>query len=346
MSNNYLEDFRNFINNPNKDSSSDSKDRVLIVDGLNVFLRNFQAVPAINYAGEHVGGVLGFFRGLQKAIVDFSPTKIFIVFDGKGGSVRRRKLFKEYKGKTLSAGSFNRFSDTKGLINETASKRTQILTLLQALSMMPIYTISLDGIEADDVIASLCKEVIPKDDMKIIMSSDKDYLHLIDRNISVYSYEKKVLLSESDMHSVYGYLPLNYLTLRCFTGDRSDNIPGVKQVGEKGLNKHFGLDNTERYITLDEIFDKSQKMLEEGAKPKIFKNIIEQKDIAYRNYELMQLIDPNISGILKSNIRSLANSELPKFSYFKLQKIFYDIELCRRESDFIFWSSYFNKIKQ
>ena len=346
MKNDFLEDFRNFVSNDKSSETYPQKGRLLVVDGLNVFLRNFQAVPAINHYGEHVGGVLGFFRGLHKAIVDYSPTEIYIIFDGKGGSVRRRKIYKNYKSRSLSSGSFNRFSDTRGLIDENASKRTQILTLLQALTLAPIRTISIDGIEADDVIAYLCKHLLPKEDMKVIMSSDKDFFQLIDNNISVYSYEKKVLVTSSDLHSMYGYIPLNYLIYRCFAGDRSDSIPGVKQVGEKGLIKHFNLDSTEKHITLEEIFARSEQMIEEGAKAKIFKNIIDQKDIAYRNYELMQLIDPDISGILKSNIRSLVDSDLPKLSTFKLQKIFYDIELCKNDSDYFFWESYFNKIKK
>lgn len=345
MSKDFLNDFKDFVGSDSRNEYP-IKDRILIVDGLNVFLRNFQAVPAINYEGEHVGGILGFYRSLQKAITDYNPTKIFIIFDGKGGSVRRRKLYKNYKSKTLSAGSFNRFADTRGLIDENASKRKQILTLLVSLNLIPVTTISIDGIEADDVIASLCKDMLDKDSMKIIMSSDKDFLQLIDSNISVYSHEKKILISEKDMYETYGYTPLNYLTLRCFTGDRSDNINGVKQVGEKGLVKHFNIDSNSEHITLESIFERSQQMITENAKPKIFQNIINQKDIAYRNYELMQLIEPNIPGILESNIRVLANAEQPKFSFFKLQKIFFDIELCKDDSDFLFWKNYFNKIQK
>ena len=69
MKNDFLEDFRNFVSNDKSSETYPQKGRILVVDGLNVFLRNFQAVPAINHYGEHVGGVLGFFRGLHKAIV-------------------------------------------------------------------------------------------------------------------------------------------------------------------------------------------------------------------------------------------------------------------------------------
>lgn len=319
---------------------------VLIVDGLNLFIRNFQAIPTINHNGEHVGGVLGFFRTLLNALVEYEPDKVVIVFDGKGGSTRRRKILKNYKSKVLSSGTFNRFSDTRGYINENSSQRTQVLTMLTALSLMPVRVISIDNIEADDIISCLVREIISKDSMKVIISSDRDFLQLVDRNTCVYNHDKRTLMTESDVYSIYGYIPLNYLTYRCFTGDRGDNIPGVKQVGDVGLNKHFNLNTRDRYIELDEIFEISEKSLRENQKPKIFKNIIDQKDIAIRNYNLMQLLDVDISNILKSNIKALYDSKLSELNYMQLEKIFFDIELCKDSYDLLIWQKNLKKLKK
>jgi len=339
-----FEEFQKFKEIQNSESVVEEK--ILVVDGLNVFIRNFQAVPTLNYEGDHVGGILGFFRTIYKAIIDYSPTSIYIVFDGKGGSVRRRHLHNDYKQKVLSAGSFNRFSDTRGILNETESKRMQLNLLVNSLSIMPIKTIIIDSVEADDVIAFLCKHVLNKESSKIIMSSDRDYLQLIDSKISVYSHEKKVLISEESMIPLYGYTPLNYLTYRCFVGDRTDNISGVKQVGEVGLNKHFNLNTTDKYITIDDIIEQSKVHYSNKPKAKIFENIVNQSDIVFRNYELMQLLEPNMSGSTQASIMAITNSDLPDFEVMKLQTIFFHIELCKNEYDFLFWKNYLKTLKK
>lgn len=341
----YLEDFRDFTDNFYKESDSLRPESIVIVDGLNLFIRNFQAVPTINHNGEHVGGVLGFFRGIMSAMTYYNPDRIYVVFDGKGGSSRRRKMYSDYKSKVLSSGTFNRFSDTRGLIDETSSQRTQVLTILKALNMMPIRVISLDYVEADDIISCLCKEIIRSSSLKFIISTDKDYLQLIDKTTSVYNHDKKELITESNMYTLYGYTPLNYLTYRCFAGDRSDNIPGIKQVGDVGLIKHFNLNNTERHVTLQEIFDISEKNLQEGAKAKIFQNIIDQKKFALINYKLMQLQDVDISNIIKSNIKALYEQPLPKLNHLELEKVFYDIELCKNSFDFLIWEKNLKRLK-
>ena len=71
-------------------------DKVLIVDGLNTFIRVFSVIPTTNPDGIHVGGIVGFLRSIGYTINMFRPTRVIIVFDGKGGSTRRRKLYPEY----------------------------------------------------------------------------------------------------------------------------------------------------------------------------------------------------------------------------------------------------------
>jgi 5'-3' exonuclease len=339
-----FEDFLKFKESQISELKVDNK--ILIVDGLNLFIRNFQAVPIIDYQGDHVGGILGFFRTLHKAIVDYSPTSICVVFDGKGGSSRRRKLLKDYKHRVFNSSSFNRFDDTRGIINENESQRMQVNLLVDTLDIMPVRTIIMDNVEADDVIAYLCKQIYPKESSKIIISSDKDYLQLIDDKISVYSHEKKMLITESDMIPLYGYTPLNYLTYRCFTGDRTDNISGLKQVGQVGLNKHFKLDSADEHVTIDDIIDMSQELYDKSSKAKIFENILNQKDTLYRNYELMQLLEPNMSATARSNIMSIARSELPELDDTKLQNTFSNIGLCKNEYDFLFWKNYLKNLQK
>ena len=79
--------------------NGEPNDKVLIIDGLNTFIRVFSVIPTTNDDGIHVGGIVGFLRSIGYTINMFRPTRVIIVFDGKGGSSRRRKLYPEYKQK-------------------------------------------------------------------------------------------------------------------------------------------------------------------------------------------------------------------------------------------------------
>ena len=81
-------------------------DSVLLIDGMNLFIRVFSAIPTTNEDGVHVGGIVGFLRSIGYTINMFRPTRVIIVFDGKGGSTRRRKLFPEYKQKRKTKYNF------------------------------------------------------------------------------------------------------------------------------------------------------------------------------------------------------------------------------------------------
>ena len=85
------------VDNLSKTSHGDVNDKVMIVDGLNMFIRCFGAVPTLNDDGNHVGGVTGFLLSLGALIRNNKPTRVFMVFDGKGGSTRRKKMYKGYK---------------------------------------------------------------------------------------------------------------------------------------------------------------------------------------------------------------------------------------------------------
>ena len=71
--------------------------KILLIDGLNTFIRAFSANPAVNDDGSHIGGLIGFLKSLRYSIAKIKPTRCIIVFDGKNGSNKRRKIFSEYK---------------------------------------------------------------------------------------------------------------------------------------------------------------------------------------------------------------------------------------------------------
>ena len=80
-----------YSNNPNE--------KVLIIDGLNTFIRVFSVIPTTNDDGTHIGGIVGFLKSIGYTINMFRPSRCILMFDGKGGSSRRRKAYPEYKAK-------------------------------------------------------------------------------------------------------------------------------------------------------------------------------------------------------------------------------------------------------
>lgn len=103
-------------------------DKVLIIDGLNSFIRVFSAVPLVNDDGDHIGGSIGFLRSIAAAIRQFKPTRCIIVFDGKGGSARRKKMYSGYKDGRAMSTKFNRREDVgfQTVEEELASMRHQM----------------------------------------------------------------------------------------------------------------------------------------------------------------------------------------------------------------------------
>lgn len=337
MTDNLLKFLEEFLEN----NDTSNRDTIVIIDGLNLFIRNYEANPSVDSNGNHIGGIVGFFNSLKKILYNYNPKRIIVTFDGKGGSKKRKKLHSDYKNNRNPSSSFNRFGDLKGILDESKSRDFQVKYLFRCLECLPIDIISIDNIEADDTISYIVTEYFAQDDrLKIIVSSDKDFLQLINENVYVYSHSKGLLINEKMMIEQYGYTPLNYLTYRCFAGDRTDAIKGVKSVGQVGLNKNFELNRTDKIISLNEIIEKSKELISLHPKQKIFENIINQQDIAYRNYELMQLIDCNISGMNKSKISSILDKENEDFYYDEFIKRLEDIGYISTSYDKEFWLNY------
>mgnify|MGYP001207611945 CR=1 FL=1 len=126
--------------------------KVLIVDGLNTFIRVFSVMPTLNDNGVHVGGIVGFLKSIGFAINMFNPTRVIIVFDGKGGSNRRRKLYSDYKNKRRTSYRVNRVAGLENVEDERRNMYLQLRRVAEYLELLPVTNISVDGIEADDAI--------------------------------------------------------------------------------------------------------------------------------------------------------------------------------------------------
>jgi len=260
-------------------------DRVLIVDGLNTFIRSYAASPVMNSDGIHVGGISGTLLSLGHAIKFINPTRVIIVFDGKNGSQKRRQLYPEYKSNRKVKIRLNRSEEVEKQDNQLE----QLLRLLQYLEILPFTVITLDSTEADDVVAYIAHDYLKE--QVFIMSSDKDFLQLVDDRVHIWSPTKKKLYYTADVFEQYSVYPCNFPLYRAVTGDASDNIKGIDGIGDNTLLKNFPVISQDTHLSIDKLIDFAAN----NGKGKVFETVTNSKELLELNYSLMQLTESNIS---------------------------------------------------
>ena len=298
-----MEDIFSLLDNIEKSDSLNVNDRVLIVDGLNLYLRVFAVNGALNDNGVPVGGLTGFLRSLAYAIREVNPTRVVIVYDGAGGSQRRRKIHSDYKSNRKPGKRITRWDAFKNASEEKESMKIQFSRLLEYLDFLPINVISIDRIEADDTIAYIAHTLLDKE--VTIMSADQDFLQLVNDRITVWSPTKKKFYTPRMVEADYGIPAHNFLMYKALMGDKSDNIPGVKGLGPKKLPKIVPDLFTQTTLDLDFILEHAGK----GEEP-MHKRISESADQLRLNEELMDLKNPPISGELKLRITRLIEAPM------------------------------------
>jgi DNA polymerase-1 len=285
-------------------------DKVLIIDGLNTFIRVFSVIPTTNDDGIHVGGIVGFLRSIGYTINMFSPTRVIIVFDGKGGSTRRRKLYPAYKENRKTKYRVNRAYDFASQEDEKQNMIMQLQRVVEYLDNLPITVMSYDNIEADDTIGYLCKQVLTESEITV-MSTDKDFLQLANSKIKVWSPTKKKMYDEKAVLEEYGITSHNLIWYRVLDGDKSDNISGVRGLGLKTIQKKLPFLSENRIVEMDEVITE----------------LPESKDVIELNYKLMQLSNVDISGSTKTKIIDKVNEPINRLVKFQFEKMFLEDKL-------------------
>lgn len=214
------------------------QNRYMLIDGNAWIHRGYHAIPVLNTkAGEQVNAVYGFTSILLKAIKELKPTHIACTFDLAGPTFRHIK-YKEYKG--------TRVKTDQELYNQIP----RVKEVVRALNI-PIF--EKEGFEADDCLGTLAKNLHAKDPEAevIIATGDMDTLQLVNHVIKVYTLRKGIadttIYDAKAVRQRFGLSPEQMVDYKALRGDPSDNIPGVKGIGEKGaseLIKQFGsIDN-------------------------------------------------------------------------------------------------------
>lgn len=221
---------------------------LVLIDGNSLLNRAFYATPMLtNAKGEFTNAVYGFVNMLLK-IIEGKPDYIMVAFDRRAPTFRH-KMYDGYK------------ATRKGMPDELAS---QLPILKEVLSLMDIKMLEQDGIEADDILGTVAKKF---DLPTVIYTGDKDALQLVDESTSVYLTRRGITdlvkVTSENIEELFGYSAQGVVEFKSLRGDSSDNIPGVKGIGEKGaldlLGKYGTLDNL--YAHLDEIPGKLHEKL-------------------------------------------------------------------------------------
>ena len=326
-----------------KIDSGEPNDSVLLIDGLYTFIRVFTAIPTTNEDGIHIGGIVGFLRSLAYTINMVRPTRVIIVFDGKGGSNRRRKIFPEYKmGRKMSV----RLNRTTGvsLTREDEHKMmiAQLNRVIEYLECLPLTITNVENVEADDVIGYCAKHLFK--DKVTIMSTDKDFLQLVDNRIQIYSPTKKLMYDEERIKNEYGIAAKNFLLYRIMDGDKSDGIPGIKGAGLKTLLKVFPYLESPHQFTIEDIMKSSDANKD---KYKICETIVKEKDQMFLNKKLMDLTDGVMSGNSRLRVKNQMDLPIQRLIKHKFQRMFLEDKMYQALPNLDSWlATTFNRLNQ
>lgn len=241
--------------------------RCLLIDGNNIVFRAyyaFQNQRLKTRAGQPTGALYGFLRMVLKMIKDRQPDLIAVAFDTSRDTFRR-KLYPEYKAKR----------------RPTPEDLLQQLPLTQkAVQALGIKVMIHEDYEADDLIGSAAKSLAANHQVTIV-TGDRDLLQLIDDKITVELCQKGVSdmreLDPAEFRKEYGFEPAGIIDLKALMGDSSDNIPGVKGIGEKK-----GMALIQQFLTLKNLYDSIADVDNEKLRQKL----IDDQQMAWLSYDL------------------------------------------------------------
>lgn len=245
------------------------KNKIMILDGNSLLFRAFYAMPPLKTKkGQYTNAVYGFLSMLYKLLDAYSPEYICVAFDPKKPSFRHEQ-YKDYKATRAKAP------------NELVE---QFQLMRDVLDVHNIKCVEIDGFEADDVAGTFAGAAEEQGAEVYLVTSDKDYLQLIDENTRVILTKKGVTNTEEmdvqAMADTYGISPAQVVDLKALMGDSSDNIPGVGGIGEKTALKLI-----QEYKSLDNIYENI-----ESIKGKLKERLETDKMQAYMSQTLARII--------------------------------------------------------
>ena len=242
-------------------------EKAILVDGNNLLFRSYYATAYTgnfmrNSEGFPTNGLFGFVNMINKIISEEKPTYIAVAFDV--GKTFRHEKYSEYKG---------------GRDETPDDLKKQFPVAKKILEAMGIKYLECPGYEADDIIGTLAKMVDIDDDfIATIISSDKDLLQLISNDVEVKLLKQKdfIRMNHDTFVETYGIEPIRMVDLKGLMGDSSDNIPGVKGIGEKTALKLL-----QKYVSVEGVYEHIDEI--SGA---VKNKLVDGKDSAFASKEI------------------------------------------------------------
>jgi len=282
--------------------------------------------------GNHIGGVTGFLKSVGYVTRKFKPSRVYVIFDGKGGSKRRRDIYPDYKLGRKPLTRLNRTYDMTTEKDEQDLMRYELVIVAKALMKLPITTITLDHVEADDIISYIAQHVVENGGESIIYSTDKDFLQLVGDDIKVWNPVRKKTYIPEIVVEDYEIHPNNFLLYRALTGDTSDNLPGIKGLGMKTLLKIVPEFVTEQHLTFDDVIDAA-----ENSKLKVASRIIDEQESIKLNIKLMSLRSVMISDNNKMKILNKINRPQLSLHKYDLTKLLMETNILPAMQNYDSW---------
>tara|TARA_R110001583_G_scaffold33905_2_gene114437 strand:+ start:599 stop:1549 length:951 start_codon:yes stop_codon:yes gene_type:complete len=291
--------------------------KLLIIDGLNMFLRSYVVNPTLAPTGDPIGGTIGFMKSLQKVCGMFTPDEIIVAWDGHSGSSKRKEMNKNYKAGRKPV-RFNRRMVELNEDQQVVNKAYQYIRLVEYLNETPVIQIVVDFVEADDIIAYACAHKKYEGWHKHIISSDKDFFQLISEDVVLYRPIQKKLVDKPSLLAEHGIHPNNFALARAVAGDKSDNLPGIPRAGLKTIKNRFPAMADEEPQTVETLAESCRNATKQV---KIHQNILENLPLIQSNYDIMQLYKPVIGSTTKRTIEFAIENFEPEWKKLELQKL-------------------------
>ncbi len=234
--------------------------KILLIDGYNLLFKMYYGIPnSIKHNNIEIKGLVGFLGSLKKLVNTFKPYSVIVIFDSETSRDSNLKIYNKYK---------EGREDYTYLENNPFM---QLPLIYKALKYLDIQYIEVIANEADDYIASFINN--NKTYEYIIVSTDTDFIQLIDNNVNMYIMKGKhsILYNEQTVLNHYKISPSKFVLYKALIGDKSDNIDGVKGIGKVIASKILTYDDIDKYIKSNNNIRISKMLLEN--KEKINRNI-------------------------------------------------------------------------
>ncbi|HHZ05182.1 MAG TPA: DNA polymerase I, partial [Clostridiales bacterium] len=246
--------------------------KLLVLDGNSILNRAYYGIKLLTTKdGQYTNGIYGFLTTFEKVKELIKPDYVAIAFDLKKPTFRH-KMYEAYKGQR------------KGMPEELAQ---QMPVLKELLKLLGYKIVVCQGYEADDILGTLAKACEETGNECVLATGDRDSLQLVSPSVTVRLTVTKMgrpeatLYDEVQIMETYGVKPKQLIDIKAIQGDTSDNIPGVKGIGQKGA-----ADLIQRFGNLDYIYDNIDTI---DVKPGIRKKLIEDKESAFLSRKLGEI---------------------------------------------------------